>query len=136
MRSAALFALFGFVAAMVSALGKEQPLETTFSSGFRWAIGFGLLGWGIGWVARLIAGEVVPKSGASTSAAADPTDKRNEEAWVRPDRRPQGNTPSLGATGDPETAEPTATTPSHSEEEKASAAPVAAGETRRGNGVE
>ena len=82
MRSAALFALFGFVAAMVSALGKEQPLEVTVPSGFRWALGFGLLGWGIGRVARLIAGEVVPKSGSSTSGAADPTDNRNEEAWV------------------------------------------------------
>ena len=136
MRSAALFALFGCLAALVSSLGQEQPLEDTLRGSLTWGFWFGFLGWGIGRVARLIAGEVVPKSGSSTSGAADPTDNRNEEAWVRPDRRPQGNTPSPRATGGPETADPTATTPSHSEEEEANAATVSAGETRRGNEVE
>ncbi len=92
MRSTALFALFGFVAALVNALGREQPLEETLQSGFGWAIGFGILGCGIGRVARAIAAESGTKTEDSGSVILDTTDKRKEEAWIRPDWR-QRETP-------------------------------------------
>ena len=108
MRSAALFALFGCLAALVSSLGKEQPLEDTLRGSLTWGFWFGFLGWGIGRVARLIAGEVVQNpssSGTSGSGAMNPSDKPEERSWVRPDRRPNGGTtPPPGAASSPEPA--------------------------------
>ncbi len=103
MRSAALFAMFGCLAAVVSALGREQPFDETMRSSLSWGLTFGFLGWGIGRVARLIAGEVVPKSGSSGSGAADPSDKRDERTLVGLDRRPSGGaTPPPAAEPSPE----------------------------------
>jgi len=88
MRSSLIFAGFGFIAALVQAIGREQPVAVTIRSGLGWALGFGLLGWGIGRAARAIAQEAIPEERSRVAESRESTEGRNEEtAWVRPSER-------------------------------------------------